>query len=101
MVEHTMVEYTAAKYAMAAAEHTTSGYTAAVSEQTAVADVIQIVALDVPPVVAPMGVVSPPIVGILPSRNMHPSSSPGANHMLEIPCPHAQHIDKMWWWSLR
>ena len=95
---HIAVEYTVLEYTTGATNHTTSGYIVVASEQTVVVVVAVAQTLDtivpVPPMVAIAVAVSPLVDGLLPLRNMHPSSSPRENHMVNIPCLHDQQIDK-------
>ena len=88
--------------------HISSCCTMAMSEKTMilgqsiimVAVVVQTTAMVVPCVVVVVVVVSLPIGHLLPLHNMHPSSYPGANHMIKIHFLHDQQIKKMYNTSL-
>ena len=90
MVAHTAV----------VAKHTASYCTTlaakkiAIVAQTVVVVQTTVATVAIPPAVAATVVISALVDVLLPSRNMHPSSSPIANHMCNSPCISAQHIDK-------
>ena len=102
MVAHTVIEYTTLEYTIAAAKHITSGYTMATSKQTVVVEQTTVVVVAMVQTVAEVVVVPPTYVfvvvlfdSLLHSHSaLCPSSSLGANHMLEIPYPHSQQIDR-------
>ena len=95
MVAHTVVEYT-----LLAAKNTVSDCTTTTMKQTTIVAQTAVVVVVVPPAVVVVALIQTMVVatvalspltdGILPSHNMHPSSFPGVNHMLHIPCLHTQ-----------